>query len=254
MAIVQEMCARLGLVTGRGLAANIRRHYPRWILLLCASLLFFANVFNIGANLGAMAKETQLLIPSIPFYSLVILFTIITLLMQIFINYSKYAKYLKYLALVLLAYIITVFAVKDFSWIEALRHGVMPSITFSKEQIFLICGILGTTVSPYLFFWQTSQEVEEEIAEGKVTLASRQGTDITAIKKMRLDVWSGMFLSNLVMFFIIAVCAATLYKQGITNIQTASDAAMALRPLAGDKAFWLFAIGIIGTGLLGVRF
>jgi len=252
MAIVQEMCARLGLVTGRGLAANIRRHYPRWILLLCASLLFFANVFNIGANLGAMAKGTQLLIPSIPFYSLVILFTIVTLLMQIFINYSKYAKYLKYLALVLLAYIITAFAVKDFSWIEALRHGVTPSITFSKEQIFLICGILGTTVSPYLFFWQTSQEVEEEIAEGKITLASRQGTNISAIKKMRLDVWSGMFLSNLVMFFIIAVCAATLYKQGITNIQTASDAAMALRPLAGDKAFWLFAIGIIGTGLLGV--
>ncbi|MFA6336015.1 MAG: divalent metal cation transporter, partial [Bacteroidales bacterium] len=252
MAVVQEMCARLGLVTGRGLAANIRRHYSRRVLLVCAALLFFSNVFNIGANLGAMAKGVQLLAPNIPFIFLVVAFTLVTLLMQIFINYTKYAKYLKYLALVLLAYIFTAFAVQDFSWTQAFRHGVIPSITFSKDQILLICAILGTTISPYLFFWQTSQEVEDQIAQGKVTLASRQGTDMTAVKKMRIDVWSGMFLSNLVMFFIIAVCAATLYKQGITNINTASDAAMALRPLAGDGAFWLFAIGIIGTGLLGV--
>jgi NRAMP (natural resistance-associated macrophage protein)-like metal ion transporter len=252
MGIIQEMCARLGLVTGRGLAGNIRRHYSRRVLLICCSLLFAANVFNIGADLGAMAQGVRLLIPQADTAVLVIVFALGTLLMQIFINYAKYAKYLKYLALVLLAYIFTAFAIKDFPWGEVLRRSITPSMSFGKDQILLICAILGTTISPYLFFWQTSQEVEEEIAEGNVTIVSRQGTNHKEIKRMRSDVWSGMLLSNLVMFFIIAVCAMTLYSHGITNIQSASDAASALRPLAGNGAYWLFAIGIIGTGLLGV--
>jgi Mn2+/Fe2+ NRAMP family transporter len=137
-------------------------------------------------------------------------------------------------------------------WSTLLRDGIIPHITFSKTQILLITGILGTTISPYLFFWQTSQEVEEQIAEGKVTVKDRRGTNDMEIKKMRIDVWTGMFLSNLVMFFIIAVCANTLFANGITNISTASDAARALTPLAGSWATLLFAIGIIGTGMLAI--
>ncbi len=252
MAIVQEMCARIGLVTGRGLAANVRLHYPKSILYLCTVLLLIANIFNIGADLGAMAKGVQLLAPGLSFGLLVLFFTVASLLMQVFINYAKYAKYLKYLAFVLLAYILTAFTVKDFNWLAVAQATFHPSLSLSRDQIFLICGILGTTISPYLFFWQTSQEVEEQIADGKMTIASRRGTNPAELKKMRLDVWSGMFLSNVVMFFIIAVCAATLFKHGITNIATAADAATALRPLAGEGAYLLFAIGIIGTGLLGV--
>lgn len=252
MAVVQEMCARIGMVTGRGLASNIRRHFPKWVLFTSTILLFSANTFNVGADLGAMAKATQLLFPSVTFWALVVGFTLLSLALQIFVPYAKYAKYLKYMALVLLVYIITAFTIKDFDWIGALKATVTPHMDFSKEQIILICGILGTTISPYLFFWQTSQEVEEQIMEGDTTIASRQGTDKKAIKKMRTDVWTGMFLSNLVMYFIIAVCAGTLFKAGIFDIESAAQAAAALRPLAGDQAYLLFTIGIIGVGLLGV--
>ncbi|MCL5411318.1 MAG: Nramp family divalent metal transporter [Patescibacteria group bacterium] len=253
MAAVQEMCARIGLVTGRGLAANIRLHYPKWVLYICASLLFVANTLNIGADLGAMAKATQLLVPNLNFGLLVIGFTTLSLTLQIFTSYEKYARYLKWLALVLLSYVFTAFLIKGLDWSQLLKSAVMPSLSFSKEQIFLITGILGTTISPYLFFWQTSQEVEEQILEGKTSIAARQEeTTNKEIKNMRIDIWSGMFLSNLVMFFIIAVCAATLYANGVTNISTAADAAAALRPLAGEGAYLLFAIGIIGTGLLAI--
>lgn len=252
MAIVQEMCARIGLVTGRGLAGNIRIHYPRWILYTCTILLFAANTLNLGADLGAMAKATQLLFPDFQFGPVVIGFAIFILALQIFTTYARYAKFLKWLALVLLAYVFSALLI-PIDWGKVLTSTLVPSITFSKEQIFLICAILGTTISPYLFFWQTSQEVEEEILSGKITIKLRQEeTTDQEIKKMHTDVWSGMFLSNLIMFFIIAACAATLYVHGIYNIQTAADAARALRPLAGDKAYLLFALGIIGTGLLAV--
>jgi len=252
MSVVQEMCARIGLVTGRGLAANIKRFFPKWILILIATSLFLANSFNIGANLAAMAKAAQLLRPDLPFWLLLIGFVLFSLALQIFVPYQKYVKYLKYLALVLLVYIITAFVIKDFPWADVARHAVVPSLSFSKEQIILLCAILGTTISPYLFFWQTSQEVEEKINNGKTTIESRQSTDPAGIKKMRRDVWAGMLLSNLVMFFIIAVCASVLFPQGITNIQSSEEAALALRPLAGDYAYFLFAIGIIGTGLLAI--
>lgn len=252
MAIVQEMCARIGLVTGRGLAANIKKYFPKSVSYICAILLLVANSFNIGANLGAMAQSAELIVPWLPFGFLVLAFTGICLCLQIFIPYQNYARYLKYLALVLLAYIATAFVIKDFPWGEVLRDGLMPSLNFSKTQIILICGILGTTISPYLFFWETSQEVEEKIASGKTSLIQRQEVDKKQIRTMRLDVWIGMILSNLVMFFIIAVCGATLFKAGINNIETASDAALALKPLAGNYAFLLFAIGIIGTGLLAI--
>ncbi len=253
MAIVQEMCARIGLVTGRGLAANIRAYYPKWVLYICTALLFFANTLNIGADLGAMAKGVQLLFPHFGFMSLVFGFALFSLALQIFTTYEKYAKYLKWLALILLSYIFATLAIKNLNWNLILTQAIIPTITFSKEQIFLITAVLGTTISPYLFFWQTSQEVEEQILGGRTTLKlRREETTSKEVKNMRLDVWSGMFLSNLVMFFIIAACGATLFKAGITNITSAAEAATALKPFAGDQAYLLFALGIIGTGMLAV--
>lgn len=252
MSVVQEMCARIGLVTGRGLAANIRQYFPKWVLYIATLLLFSANTLNIGADLGAMAKATQLLFPDLRFTTLILGFTMITLALQIFTTYEKYAKYLKWLALVLLSYVFSALTI-DINWNEVLQKAVIPTIVVSKDQIFLITAVLGTTISPYLFFWQTSQEVEEQILEGKTTLKLRQEeTTPGEVKNMRTDVWSGMFLSNLVMFFIIAACAATLYGSGITNITTAAEAAEALRPIAGDQVYLLFALGIIGTGMLAV--
>ncbi|MBI2621361.1 MAG: divalent metal cation transporter [Candidatus Levybacteria bacterium] len=252
MSIVQEMCARIGLVTGRGLAANIRIHFPKWVLYVCTGLLFFANTLNIGADLGAMARSTQLIFPDIRFVTLVFGFAIVSLGLQIFVSYEKYARYLKWMALVLLSYILSALSVNlDFK--ELLRNTLIPTIKFSREQIVLIAAILGTTISPYLFFWQTSQEVEDRISHGETTIKLRQeAVSDKEIKIMRQDVWSGMFLSNLVMFFIIAATAATLFANGITSITTVEEAAEALRPIAGDQAFLLFTFGVIGTGMLTI--
>lgn len=252
MGVVQEMCARIGLATGVGLAANIKKYYSKKILYFCTALLLFANVFNIGADLGAMAKGTQLIFPILPFTFLIFLFAILSLFLQIFISYKKYAKYLKYLTFILFAYVISAFSVK-INWGEVLSNTIIPTFSFSKDTMILICAALGTTISPYLFFWQSSQEVEEQILHGEKTIQARQ-TNVTIhdIKNMRIDVWSGMFISNAIMFFIIAACAATLFANGITNIATASDAALALRPFAGNFAFTLFALGILGTGLLAI--
>lgn len=253
MAVVQEMCARIGIATGQGLARNIRAYFPRWVLYSVAILLFVANSFNIGADLGAMAKATQLFLPEISFSFLVIYFAVFCLFLQIFISYGKYARYLKYLALVLFVYAIAAFTIKDFDWGAVLRSTFTPSLDFSKDQIILVCAIFGTTISPYLFFWQTSQEIEEKILAGQNSITKRiEGADGKEIRKMRIDVWSGMFLSNLTMFFIIATCGATLFKAGIFNVNTAAEAASALEPLAGNYAHLLFTIGIIGVGLLAI--
>ena len=253
MAVVQEMCARIGLTTGRGLAANIRRIFPKWVLIVCTILLFVANTFNLGADLGSMAEATRLLIPGFSFSWLVVGFTLLCLFLLIFTSYKSYAKYLKWLALVLFSYVISTMLIPNLNWHQILVSAIKPSLDFSKDQIILVCGILGTTISPYLFFWQTSQEVEEAEAIGETTIKSRQdAVNNHIIKDMRTDIWSGMFLSNAAMFFIIAACAATLNKYGITNINTAADAAKALQPLAGDKSALLFTIGILGVGLLGV--
>lgn len=253
MAIVQEMCARIGLVSGRGLAGNIRRYFPRWVLYTCTILLFIANTFNLGADLGAMAKAAELIFPKVGFTPLVIGFTAFCLLLQIFSTYKKYARVLKWLALILLSYVLSTLLIKDINWQEIAKSTITPSLAWSKDQVILICAILGTTISPYLFFWQTSQEVEEEILAGQTNIEMRKAsTTDEQIKDMRIDVWSGMFLSNLVMFFIIVASAAALNTAGITNIDSAADAAQALRPLAGDATYILFALGIIGTGLLAV--
>ena len=251
-AIVQEMCARIGLVTGRGLAGNIRVFFNRRVLYTCAMMLFIANAVNIGADLGAMAKAAQLLNPRLNFGWLVIGFSLLSLGLQIFTPYVRYARYLKWLAMVLLAYIFSAI-LAHLNWTEVATHALIPRFHLNKESIILLCAVLGTTISPYLFFWQTSQEVEEQILQGKATQHQRRtATSTTDIKSMRIDVWSGMFLSNLVMFFIIAACGGILYTHGITNIKSAAQAAEALRPFAGDATYFLFAIGIIGTGMLAI--
>jgi len=251
MAIVQEMCARIALVTGEGLATNIKHAYPKRILYICTILLFAANTLNIAADLGAIAKAIQLVVPTASFIFSIVVVGLLGLLLQIYIPYKKFAAVLKWLVITLFAYIFTGFII-HMNWATLFHDGLVPHITFSKNEILLITGILGTTISPYLFFWQTSQEVEEQIAEGKTTAHSRRGTNKKEIKKMRIDTWTGIFLSNVVMFFIIAVCANTLFTHGITNIATASDAALALRPFAGPWATILFAVGIIGTGMLAI--
>jgi NRAMP (natural resistance-associated macrophage protein)-like metal ion transporter len=252
MAVVQEMCARIGLVTGRGLAGNIRVFFPKRILYICTTLLFAANSFNIGADLGAMAKAMQLLNPRLNFTLLIVGITFISLMLQVFTPYIRYAKYLKWLALVLFSYVFSTL-MAHLNWHDVLTHAFVPQMSFDKQSLLLICAILGTTISPYLFFWQTSQEVEEQILSGKTTLHERRlATSNSEVKSMRIDVWSGMLLSNLVMFFIIAACGAILFKHGITNITSASQAAQALRPFAGNATYFLFAIGIIGTGFLAI--
>lgn len=252
MAIVQEMCARIGVVSGHGLAANIRQHYAKPVLYVITILLFAANTFNIGADLGAMAQGARLLFPQYGVIPLILLFACASLLLQIFTTYAQYAKYLKYLALALLAYVFSAL-LSQLDWHQVLYHTVVPTITFSRDQIYLICAILGTTISPYLFFWQTSQEVEEEnLRKRQYGDEWHQHVSKKEVREIRIDVWSGMFVSNAVMFFIIAACAGTLYAHGITNIHSAADAAAALQPFAGSTAFFLFAVGIIGTGLLAI--
>jgi NRAMP (natural resistance-associated macrophage protein)-like metal ion transporter len=252
MAVIQEMCARIGLVTGRGLAANIKTHYPRWVLYMCAALLFAANSFNLGADLGAMAKAVQLLLPGANFGLLVIAFALVSLVLQIFTTYEKYARYLKWLTVALFAYVLSALLI-NLDWTQIVKSTLLPKAIVSRDYVFMVTAILGTTISPYLFFWQTSQEVEEQILEGKTTVRSRAAeTTADDVRGMRVDVWSGMAVSNAVMFFIIAACAGTLFLSGHGEIKTAADAAEALRPLAGDAAYFLFALGIIGTGLLAV--
>lgn len=252
MAAVQEMCARIGLVTGRGLAGNIRLHFNKRVLYVCTTLLFAANCFNIGADLGAMAKAVQLLNPQLNFGMLVAGLTVLSLFLQIFTPYVRYARYLKWLALVLFSYVLSTL-LAHLNWGDVLMGTIRPSLHFDKSSLIIICAILGTTISPYLFFWQTSQEVEEQILQGKTTQKERSAKiDPSDIKSMRIDVWSGMFLSNVVMFFIIAACGGILFTHGITDIKTSAQAADALRPFAGNATYFLFAIGIIGTGLLAI--
>lgn len=250
MSIIQEMCARIALVTGRGLASNIKKHYPKRALHVVIVLLFFANTFNIGANLGAMAQAVRLIVP-VNAIAVMIICGLSILLLEIFLSYQTYANYLKWVTLILLAYVVTLFFV-NLPWGEVVIGTLIPTISFNKDTLLIVTAVLGTTISPYLFFWQTSQEIEEKVLGGQATIAARHGTNEQEISHMRTDVWTGMFYSNLVMFCIIAVCGATLYANGITTIGTAAEAASALKPLAGNTAYLLFAFGIIGTGFLAI--
>lgn len=252
MTIIQEMCGRIGMVTGKGLSGVIRKNYPKPILYSSVALLLIANTVNIGADLGAMASAGQLLL-GLPFIFWLLPITVLTICLEIFVSYKVYARFLKYLTFSLFAYVITAFVVKQ-SWSQVIAATIIPNISISKEYLLNVIAILGTTISPYLFFWQTGEEVEEEVEFHKIRAMGKGVPKITRIdiREMRLDTIVGMFFSNLVMFFIIVTTASTLGTHGINNIETATQAAQALKPIAGNFASLLFAAGIIGTGLLAV--
>src|SRR6266851_122163 len=249
MAAVQLMCARLGRVTGRGLAAAVRIHYPRYVLWGSCSILVVANVINIGADLGGMAEATQLVtgirsLIWIPFYA----FLIIGLLF--WTSYNLIARIFKWMTLVLFAYMFSSFY-PNVDWGHALTVTFVPHLEWSRGFLAVLVAILGTTISPYLFFWQAAEEVEEERAKGR-TLARSKAATIGELRTARADTIAGMFFSNFIMYFIILTTAATLHAHGQTDVTTARQAAEALRPLAGDGAYLLFTLGLIGTGMLGV--
>lgn len=247
MVAIQEMCGRIGIVTGQGLAGVIKKHSSKKILFLAISLLTIANTINIGADLGIMAASIQMLL-GFPFYYWLILVAILVIWMEIAIPYKTYSKYLKFLGLTLCVYIITAFLVKQ-DWKEIAFYTLIPHIQFDSVYIMTMIGFLGTTISPYLFFWQPSEEIEEEINEGKIKdFGMKPKISSNDVKSMVFDTKFGMLFSETITFFILLTTAATLHANGITNIETPQQAALALKPLAGSWAYLLFAIGIIGIG------
>ncbi len=245
MMAVQEMSARLGLVTRRGLSALIRRYVSKRVAIGLSLLLLIVNTINIGADLGAMAAVSKLLHPA-PTILYVALLGGLMISLEVLVPYRKYVNVLKWLTFALLTYVAAALVIKV-DWAEVAWRTLVPSVIHQPGVVAIIVAILGTTISPYLFFWQSSEEVENE------SRGPRQASHISRlIRAMRLDTATGMIVSNLIMFFIIVTTAATLHQAGITNIATAQEAAEALRPIAGNLTFWLFGIGIIGTGLLAV--
>jgi NRAMP (natural resistance-associated macrophage protein)-like metal ion transporter len=248
---IQTISARIGRVTGEGLAGNLKQLYSRWLLYAVVSLLTIANTINIAADLAAMADSVQLLAGG-PHTLWVIVFGAVSVLLQVFIPYIRYVRVLKWLTLALFAYVGTVFFVQV-PWGTVLRALVLPAVRVDRDYLTTLVAIFGTTISPYLFFWQASQEVEEMKADSQAKPLRRAPEQARRhLTRISLDNWVGMGLSNLVAFFIMLTTAATLYVNGITDIQSSRDAAVALRPIAGDFAFMLFAAGIIGTGLLAI--
>jgi NRAMP (natural resistance-associated macrophage protein)-like metal ion transporter len=251
MTAVQLVSGKIGRVTGCGLAKNLGDVLPKSIVLLLVVLLFTANTINIGANLAAMGAAAQLVVggPAFPF---TIFFALVSLGLQLFISYERYARYLKWLTLVLLSYVAVLF-VAEVDWLAAAQGFVLPSFPLTGESFTVIVAILGTTISPYLFFWQSSQEVEE-IGQHPKAKALTEAPDQAKkeLKRIRLDTFAGMAISNLVAIAIMMSTAATLHEAGKTEISSAADVAEALRPIAGNFAFMLFSLGIIGTGLLSL--
>ncbi len=251
MCAIQEISARIGRVTGRGIAGNIRRHYSPWLLYPVVVLLVLANTINLGVDIGAMGSALQLLIGG-PALLYAIGFTLLCVILQVFIAYQRYSHYLKWLTLVLFSYVLAAFSVK-IPWRTVAQGTFIPTLSRNGQYWATFIAILGTTISPYLFFWQASQETEEIRDHSDEEALKREPTQARVqFGRIRFDTATGMFLSNTVAFFIILAAAATLHAHGVTDIQTADQAAEALRPLAGRFAFTLFALGIIGTGLLAV--
>ncbi|HOY16624.1 MAG TPA: divalent metal cation transporter [Haliscomenobacter sp.] len=246
MAALQQMCAKIGLVTGHGLTGALKEHYSRPVLYVMLLFSFPAIVMNIGADIAAMGAVGNLLFPAIETTYFSVFFTILLLVLIVYLPYQKIASILKYLCLVLLVYLIVPFLYPQ-DWLAVLKATFIPSIKFDKEFISILVGILGTTISPYLFFWQASMEVEEMKHKTKHLVVNKK-----VIHEMEQDVDFGMSFSGLVMFFIILTTGTVLFKGGIHQIDTVEQAALALKPLAGNAAYLLFAIGVIGTGLLAI--
>ena len=247
---VQLMCARLGLVSGQGLAGCLRRRYPTAVLVGACALLAIANTVNIGADLGGMAESMQMMTGITPFFWLP-LFTVLIVAMLIWSSYRQIARIFKWLTLVLFAYVIAAFMAHP-AWSKVLVATFVPHMEWSRNYIATLVAILGTTISPYLFFWQSAQEVEEERAMGRKTIRARRGATADELRAARNDVLTGMIFAGVVMYFIILTTGATLFEQGHRDIETAREAAEALRPLAGNAAYLLFAVGLVGTGVLGI--
>jgi Mn2+/Fe2+ NRAMP family transporter len=249
MAVFQLICAEIARVSGRGLARNMTQSFPRPLVLAIVALLLFANTLNIAADLAAMGEVSALVIGT-KSHIYTVSFALLSLLLQVFVPYHRYVGLLKWLTLALFAYVGVVLIV-DVPWGEALKATVWPQLQFTSAAATMVVAVFGTTISPYLFFWQAAQEVEEIGRDHKRALKRDHAAAATEMRRMRFDTWGGMGFSNLISFSIIVATAATLHASGKT-INSAADAAMALRPIAGDFAFALFAIGIIGTGLLAV--
>ncbi|GGA98411.1 NRAMP family divalent metal transporter [Mucilaginibacter rubeus] len=255
MIAVQEACARIGMVAGKGLSAVIKEHYSKTVLYAVVGLVLVANTINIGADIGAMAAAAQLLIPA-PFVALTLFFTLLTLVLEVFTSYHSYARILKWLAVTLLAYPITLFIVHQ-PWLTVLKATVIPHFELNFSFLFIITGVLGTTISPYMFFWEASQEVEEQKEKERIS-RHKPRPGWMQIKKMRIDNTIGMIFSEFTAWSIIVVAATVLHNSGVTDIKSASDAARAIEPLvhtfpnAGFLAKLIFSTGIIGLGLLAV--
>jgi NRAMP (natural resistance-associated macrophage protein)-like metal ion transporter len=252
MAAMQEICGRLGRITGAGIAENLRKNYPKPVLYGLVSLLCLANIFNLGADVTAMGAAAQLVFGgSLDAYALV--FGLLSLFLVVYVPYKKYVHYLKWLTMALFAYVATAFVV-HVPWKTALRSTVIPSLAWTTDYWMALVAVLGTTISPYLFFWQTSEEAEEvRLNRNESPLQRRPEQALPEFRRISLDTWIGMGFSNLVAFFIILTTAVTLHAANAGHgIETAAAAAQALQPLAGQFAFLLFALGIIGTGLLAV--
>jgi NRAMP (natural resistance-associated macrophage protein)-like metal ion transporter len=250
MAAVQMMCARIGKVTGQGLAGNFNQRFPKWLLLAFVTALLAANTINIGADLAGMADAAAML-TGIHSHWFVVAFALLISWATVKLRYQQIASVLKWLVLVLFAYPITAF-IAGVNWTQVLRDTLVPSLPHSSDEWAMLVAILGTTISPYLFFWQASEEVEEEKSSGQNTLAQRRGASPEELDLRNIDVGVGAFFSNMVMFFIILTTAITLHGHGITKIETSRQAAEALRPFAGKFAATLFTLGIVGVGFLAI--
>ncbi len=251
MCAIQLISAQMGRVTGRGLAGNLRRHYPAWLLYPLVGLLVVANTINLGADLGAMAAALRLLFDG-PATVYIAGFALLTVVAEVFITYARYAWVLRWLTLSLFAYVGTVFVV-GVPWLTVAKNLILPHISFAGGYLTVVVAVFGTTISPYLFFWQAAEEVEDEKQDPMAKpLLKAPGQAPAQMARMRIDTLVGMGFSNIIALFIMLTTAATLNAHGVTDIQTSSQAAEALRPIAGRFAFTIFALGIIGTGLLAV--
>lgn len=246
MASIQEMCARIGMVTSKGLTGTLKAYYPKYVLYVMLFFSFPAIIFNIGADIAAMGAVGQLIFPRVHAIYFSIAFTVILLLLIVLLPYRRFASVLKYLCAALLVYIIVPFLTTQ-DWSAVLQAAVIPHIHFTREYLGILVGILGTTISPYLFFWQANMEVEELMQQRKKVIVDKR-----IIGEMNTDVNFGMFFSNLVMFFIILTTGTVLFNGHVHDVETVDEAAAALRPLAGEASYLLFAIGVIGTGLLAI--